>query len=122
MALVKKKFFQINLPVINQAIELLGDTEESLIGRSVKIDLTRRLRGKSMEAIFHISKKDNKLLVKLKRTRILGYFIRRMMRKSVSYVEDSFSAQCKNAVLTIKPFLITRKKASREVTNALRNK
>jgi ribosomal protein S3AE len=45
-----------------------------------------------------------------------------MMRKGTNYVEDSFSAECKDAVLRIKPFLITRKKVSRAVRKALREK
>ena len=53
---------------------------------------------------------------------VLPYFIRRMMRKGTNYVEDSFSAECKNAQVRIKPFFITRKKVSRAVRKALREK
>ena len=40
----------------------------------------------------------------------------------MDYVEDSFSVKCEDAVLRIKPFLITRKKVSRAVRKALREK
>jgi len=45
-----------------------------------------------------------------------------MMRKGTNYVEDSFLAQCKDNQMRIKPFLITRRKVSRAVRKALRNK
>lgn len=122
MAVEKKKFFEINLPIINEKIDLISTSEDKLIGRTVKIDLTRRLRGKSLEAIFKIKSENGKLIVKLYRLFIFGYFIRRMMRKSISYVEDSFSAECKNAILRFKPFMITRQKVHRAVLNALRLK
>ena len=118
----KKKFFDISLPLIEQKVSLLAMTEQELAGRTVKIDLTRRLRGKSLEAIFRIKKTPEGIKADIYRFNILGYFIRRVMRKSIDYVEDSFSAECKNAILRIKPFLITRKKVSRRVRTALKNK
>ena len=45
-----------------------------------------------------------------------------MIRKGTNYVEDSFSAKCKDAQIKIKPFMITRKKVSRAVRKALREK
>jgi len=118
----QKKFLQLELPIINQKIDLLTINEKDLLGRTVKIDLTRRLRGKSLEAIFKIKQEDEKLKIQIYRLHLLGYFIRRIMRKSVNYVEDSFSEECKNAVLKIKFFLITRKKVSGVIRKALREK
>lgn len=118
----KKKFFEIELPLIKQKAELLASSENELNGRTIKIDLTRKLRGKSLEIIFKIIEKESKIKAEPCRLHLLGYFIRRMMRTSINYVEDSFQAECKNAVLRIKPFLITRKKVSRAVRKALRNK
>jgi len=117
----KKKFFEVELPIINQKAELLASSEKQLIGRTVKIDLTRKLRGKSLEIIFKITGEEGKLEPEPYRLHLLSYYIRRMMRKSVSYVENSFSAQCKDAKLRVKIFLITRKKVSRAVRKALRN-
>ncbi len=118
----KKKFFEIELPLIKQKVELYSDSEENLVGRTVKIDLTRKLRGKSLEIIFKIKQQGEKIIAEPYRLRLLGYFIRRMMRKSTDYVEDSISTNCKNAILRIKPFLITRKRVSRKVSKALREK
>lgn len=118
----KKKFFAIELPLIKQKAELLATSQEELIGRTVKIDLTRKLRGKSLDIIFKIKSEKEKLKAQPFRLQLLQYFIRRMMRKSINYVEDSFSAETKDVTLRIKPFLITRKKVSRKVRKALREK
>jgi len=117
----KKKFFELTLPLINKKINLLASSEKDLIGRSVNIDLTRELRGKSLEITFKIDF-DKEIKISPYRVHLLGYFIRRIMRTSTDYVEDSFSAECKNAILRIKPFLITRKKVSGRVKKALREK
>ena len=45
-----------------------------------------------------------------------------MIRKGTDYVEDSFTADCKDATLKIKPFLITRRKVSNRVRRGLREK
>ena len=118
----KTKFFEIELPLIGEKVELIGKTQDDLIGRTVKIDLTRKLKGKGAEIIFDIKKINEQITSKTKRIHVLGYFIRRMMRKSISYVEDSFDATCKDGVLKIKPFLITRKKVVRAVRTALQAK
>jgi ribosomal protein S3AE len=53
---------------------------------------------------------------------LMPYFLRRMIRKGTDYVEDSFIADCKDATLKIKPFLITRRKVSKKVRRGLREK
>jgi ribosomal protein S3AE len=52
----------------------------------------------------------------------MPYFLKRMVRKGTNYVEDSFSAKCEDAQMRIKPFLVTRRKVSRKVRKALRDK
>ena len=52
----------------------------------------------------------------------MPYFLKRMVRKGTNYVEDSFSTKCTDAQIRIKPFLITRRKVSRAVRKALREK
>jgi len=119
---LKKKFFEIELPSIKQKTDLFGMTEKEFVGRTIKIDMTRRLRGKSLEITFKIKEDKDKIKAEPIRLHLLGYFIRRMLRKSIDYVEDSFNAEAKDAILKIKPFLITRQKVSRKVRTALRNK
>ena len=52
----------------------------------------------------------------------MPYFLKKIVRKGTNYVEDSFSTSCKNGQVRIKPFLITRRKVSRRVRKALREK
>ncbi|MFH1431384.1 MAG: hypothetical protein ABIG37_02865 [Nanoarchaeota archaeon] len=116
----KKKFFEIELPIIKDKIALYSTSKEKLNKRKIKIDITRKLRGKSIELIFRVLVEKENIKAVPYRMHLFSYFIRRMMRKSISYVEDSFSAECKDAVLKIKPFIISRKKVSRKVKSALR--
>lgn len=117
----KKKFFEIEIPLLNRKISLLAYNKEKLADKTVKLDLTRELRGKSLEAIFTVKLEKENLTIIPKKLWLLKFYIRRMIRKSTSYIEDSFSADCKNAKLRIKPFLIARKKVSRAVRKSLRN-
>lgn len=120
MATEKKKFLQVQIPLINKEIELLSFSNEDLNNRFIKLDLTSDLRGKSLELKLKVSLKEGKPVAEPIEIYLLGFFIRRMMRKGTDYVEDSFHVQCKNHRLRIKPFMITRKKVSRKVRNALR--
>ena len=115
----KIKFIEVDLPVVEHKAELIANKPEELANRTIKLDLTRRLRGKNVEMIFKIKVKEGKAIATPHRLRIFKFFIRRVIRKSADYIEDSFQAECKNAVLRIKHFLITRKKVSRAVRRAV---
>ncbi|RLG11420.1 hypothetical protein DRN69_07770 [Candidatus Pacearchaeota archaeon] len=118
----RKKFFDVEIPVINKKTQLQAYELEDLEKRIIKYDLTRLLRGKSIIIQLIVKVQGDKAIAVPKKIRIMPYFLRRMVRKGTNYVEDSFSAECKNGKLKIKPFLITRRKVSRAVRNALRNK
>ena len=120
MAQDKKKFFEVEIPALRQKLKLLAYSIEQIDNKNIKLDLTRMLRGQSMEALVKVKVKDAKAEGKILKLSVLGFFIRRMMRKSISYVEDSFSAESLDSQLKLKPFLITRKKVTRAVRNALR--
>jgi ribosomal protein S3AE len=117
---IKKKFFAIEIPLTNSSVDLLAYNIESLDKRTVKLDLTRQLRGKSIEVVFRVQIEGDKAIANPTKLTLLPFFIRRMLRKNISYVEDSFSTNCKDAQMRVKPFLITRKKISRKVRKALR--
>lgn len=53
---------------------------------------------------------------------LMPQYLKRMVRKGTNYIEDSFSTNSKDTQIRIKPFLITRRKVSRAVRKALRNK
>jgi len=117
----RKKFFEVEIPLIEKTFELTGNTIDDLNGKTIKLDLTRQLKGKGIEATFKVKVEDNKAVATPKKLTLLSYFIRRMMRKKTSYVEDSLQIITQESLVKIKPFLITRKKVSRAVRKTLRN-
>ncbi|MEK6898089.1 MAG: hypothetical protein AABX28_01895, partial [Nanoarchaeota archaeon] len=88
----------------------------------IKYDMTRFLKGKSLMLQLKVSVKGEKAEATPTETKLLPYFLKRMVRKGTNYIEDSFSAECADAKIRIKPFLITRRKVPRKVRKALRNK
>jgi ribosomal protein S3AE len=121
MAQEKKKFLPVKIAVINKEIELLGMNYESLNNRYVKLDLTSDLRGKSIELKLVVTANDKEATASPVEAYLLGFYIRRMMRKGTDYVEDSFLTPCKDHRIRIKPFLITRKRVSQKIRAALRS-
>ncbi len=120
MAGQKKKFFDVEIPLLGETVEVYAFELENLIGRNIKLDLTRIFRGKGVEASFTIEVKGDKPVAHPKMMRLLPYFIRRIIRKRISYVEDSILAKTSDGFVRLKPFLITRRKVSRAVRNGLR--
>ncbi len=119
----KKKFFDVEIPLINKQTHLQAYEIEELNGRFIKYDLTRLLRGKNMIVSLRVVVDEDKNATTIPREiKLLSYFIKRMVRKGRNYVEDSFSVNCKNAQIRIKPFMITRRKVSRAVRKGLRDK
>ncbi len=118
----RKKFLKVELPIINSTIELIGNSPEELEKRTIKLDLTRQLKGKSVEATVQVKIENKKPIAHPIKIRLMPYFIRRMIRKKISYVEDSFETPSQENMIRIKPFLITRKRVSRVVRKTLRNK
>lgn len=118
----RKKFVKVDIPLIRTTMELVGNSPEELEGKTIKLDLTRQLKGKGVEAVIQVQVQDEKAIAKPKKIKLMSYFIRRMIRKRISYIEDSFEAPSQESMLIIKPFLITRKRVSRAVRKALRNR
>ena len=122
----KKRFHEVEMPILNKSTHLYGYDLEDIKGRIIKYDLTRILKGKNslldLDVVISDEGEKQKATSEPKKFRILPSFIKRMVRNRTSYVEASFDADCKDANLTIKPFLIARRKVSNSVKRALRNK
>lgn len=116
----RKKFIDVRIPILDSSLRVLG-TLEDLDGKTIKLDMTRKLRGKGLTITFQIIKHEDKLIAIPKRMELVKQYVRRMMRKRVDYAEDSFTANCKDIKATLKPLLITRKRVSRAVRKNLRN-
>lgn len=116
----RKQFFDVEIPIVSKETHLQGYSKDDLVGRLVNYDLTRLLKGKSMMFQLKIKDENGKITAVPRQIKLLPYFLKRMVRKGTNYVEDSFSAECKNGSVKIKPFLVTRRKVSRAVRKALR--
>jgi len=120
----KKRFHDVEMPIIGKTTQLYGYDLKDIEGRVLKYDLTRILKGKNslLDLDVRINEEEKKATSEPRKLKILPSFIKRMVRNRTSYVEDSFVVECKNAKLIVKPFLIARRKVSRQVKNALRKK
>ncbi|MBM3230537.1 hypothetical protein FJZ22_02690 [Candidatus Pacearchaeota archaeon] len=115
-----RAFYDVKAPMTGTKIQLYGQSPEALVGKVIKLDLTRSLRGKGAELHLRTSLVDGELVAHPIAFEVFGSYIRRSMRNNVSYIEDSFVVQTKDASVIIKPFLLTRRKVSRALKNALR--
>lgn len=118
----RKKFFDVSIPIIRKETQLIGYEIGELNDKIIKYDLTRMLKGKAMIMQLKVKVQGEKAMATPTSTKLMPYFLKRVIRKGTNYVEDSFSAKCKNAQVRIKPLLITRRKVSRAVRKNLREK
>lgn len=116
----RKKYIEVQVPFLGESLRVLG-TPEELHNKTIKLDLTRKLRGKGLTIKLRIFNREGKLFAIPNSLHLASSYIRRMMRKRTNYVEDSFQARCSDIRVTFKPHLITRKKVSRVVRKNLRN-
>jgi len=116
----RKKFIEVKIPILETTVRVLG-TIKDLNGKTIQLDLSRKLRGRGLTVTFQIFEDNKELLAIPKKMELVKSYIRKMLRKRISYVEDSYLANCKDIRATVKPFLITRKRVSRAVRKNLRN-
>ncbi len=117
----KKTFFEVKAPITSTKIFLYGASKQELEGKIISLDLTRSLRGKSIELKLKVKNENNELTSEPVSLELVGSYIRKMIRAGTDYVEDSFVAECKEGKVIVKTFMITRNKVSRAVRQELRN-
>lgn len=124
MAITKKrkKFFDVEIPIIKKQTQLYAFDIKELENRDLKYDLTRILKGKNILLRSKVIVKDDNATSIPVEMEILSPFLRRVVRKGTDYIEDSFSTKCKNSELRLKPLLVTRAKVSKQIRRALREK
>lgn len=129
----RKKFQEVDVPITKGKIELIGEGIADIEGKTIKLDLTRQLKGKSVEVTVKVMNENadagkgskdpsGHAVAHPTKMKLMPYFIRRMIRKKISYVEDSLEIPSQESMLIVKPFLITRKRVSKAVRRALRNR
>ncbi len=117
---IKKSFYEVEAPLTATKVSLYGGSINEFEGRVITIDLTKSLRGRSLELKMKVKNDNGKLKAVPIVANLAGSFIRRSMRRGIDYVEDSFKTSCRDALIVVKPFLITRRRVSRAVRNNLR--
>jgi len=124
MAQIKRKqrFFDVEIPLINKTTDLRAFELKDLENKFIKYDLTRILKGKSAIIQLKVKIEKDSAIASPRKIKLMPSYLKRMVRKGTNYVEDSFTADCVGFQLKIKPLLITRRKVSRAVRNALRKK
>ena len=117
----KRNFYEVEAPLVSTEIHLYESEKENLNGKTIKIDLTKNLRGKSLELKMRIKLVGEKLIAEPESLELAGAHIRRVIRKSTDYLEDSFVTECKDGSVRIKPFMMTRRRVSRTILRDIRN-
>ncbi len=116
----KKSFFEVEAPLISTKIHLYSASKEELEGKTIRIDLTKNLRGKNMELCLRIKKDGENLRGEPESIKLIGSYVRRAVRKGTDYSEDSFETECRDARVRIKPLMVTRKRVSKTILKVLR--
>lgn len=119
--IVKKKFFEVQVPLTASKVKLYAINQEELNNKIITLDMTKSLKGKNVELKAKTSLKDGKIESELVSMVLIPSYIRRIMRRGIDYVEDSFKTSSKDAELLVKPFMITRNHVSRAVRREIRN-
>ena len=118
--IIRKKFFEVSVPLTAAKVKLYAANETELNNKVINIDMTKNLKGKNVEMRAKVSYKDNELTSELISLIVTPSYFRRIMRRGIDYVEDSFETNCKDAQLRVKPFMLTRNRVSRTVRNEIR--
>lgn len=116
----RKRYIEVEVPLINEKLRVLGSLE-SLERRTIKLDLTRKLKGRMLNITFIIFNVGGVLKAYPKIMELMKAYVRKVVRKNTNYVEDSFVCDCEDYAVIVKPLLVTRKKVSRAVRKNLRN-
>ncbi|MBU2589390.1 MAG: hypothetical protein KKA65_00010 [Nanoarchaeota archaeon] len=124
----KKKWFNVlaSPEFKEQAIgETMAFEPESLIGRTVKVNLSsisREIRRQGKSITFKIKEvKESNAYTEIVRYEIPPMHVKRLVRKERDKVDDSFLVETKdNVKVRLKPLLLTRDHTQNSVKTALR--
>lgn len=117
---IKKSFYEVNAPVTATKIQLYAASQEELVGQTIRLDLTKNLRGKNLELKLKVKSKGSELYAEPVAVQLMSSYLHRVVRKGTDYAEDSFVVECRDCTARIKPLLVTRRRVSRSILNELR--
>ncbi|MCL5730303.1 MAG: hypothetical protein M1165_01920, partial [Candidatus Pacearchaeota archaeon] len=118
----RKRFFDVEIPIIGKETQLYAYEPEELEGKTIKYDMTRLLKGKNILLYLKVkpSGEKDKFTALPRKMEIVHSSLGRLVRRGTDYVEDSFTAKCKDSELKVKLFMITRRKVHNSIKTALR--
>ena len=118
MAIAKKKkrFFDVEIPIINKETQLQAFELKDLDGRFLKYDLTRSLRGKSALLQLKVIVKDDKATTVPRKLKLMPYYLKRMVRAFKGHVPLALAAY-NVGIGNMRKWL-----KNREITKNLQNK
>ena len=128
---VKKKF-----PVEVRGPEFLGSPKigkteatdlDNFVGRTTKLNLmyvTNNVKNQNVKVTFKVYEASSGLAkTKVKEYEHISYFLGRFLKSGSSLIEDSFKVSLKEgAELILKPFIVTKGKASSQLVSDVREK
>jgi ribosomal protein S3AE len=117
---IKKSFFEVEAPITATKIHLYAASKEELVNKTIKLDLTKNLRGKNLEVVLRIKQEGENLIAEAESAKLTSSYIRKGIRKGTDYAEDSFVVECRDCTAQVKPIFVTRRRVSRTVLNAIR--
>ncbi|MEM2933031.1 MAG: hypothetical protein QW622_02390 [Candidatus Pacearchaeota archaeon] len=121
--MAKLKWFDVSLDVIKKKIPIIGVDLANIENKTILYDMTRELKGKMAEAKFKVKIKDKNPCGEIVYFGLVQNYVRRLVRKGTSPVEDSFFAVSKDGVrLQVKPLFVTRKKVVRNIRKKIRER
>ena len=83
----KKRFFDVEIPLIRKTTNLQAFEIAELEGRYFKYDLTRILKGKALLLRFKAIIKDDKATSIPVESKLMPSFLKRMVRKGTNYID-----------------------------------
>ena len=128
ISIAKKRWYSLQAPkVFNDFMfgETLAQTPESLVGRSVRTNLSTILKGgkrQSMEAKFKVVEvKGSNCMTELVSLEILPPNVKRIVKRAKKRVDDSFIVETKDSVkVRLKPMLLVKDNVQHGILTALR--
>lgn len=130
MAVVKskkgKKWYEIvSKDFKNQILgETLTDIEKNLVGRKLDVDLltlTNNPKKQNTRLVFKINNVvQDKANTEIQAYYLINSYVKKIMRKNINKVEDSFLVKTKDGKVRIKPILLTKSKVSKSIAKSIR--
>ena len=109
---VKKKFFLVKIPILKKEIELLGSDIKEFNGKTIKLDLTHDLKGRSLDLKLVVIVKEKEAVTEgIAPEKILDSLLEALPLKQAVSLTSKITGERKNVLYEI----ALAKKGKREI-------